>query len=147
MGSRGALRAPPAGLGENPPRRARPGMRYPGPWLPAAVVRVWQLGAAACTSLYARARDGGTDGRGAAHCQLAPSQVPLGDALEPGPLEVVRLGAARGSGPLRQYPLEHAPRDPDEAAVFPDLDPELDGLVLGVPVGVFGEGEEQRRLR
>jgi len=143
VGSRGALRAPPAGLGENPPRRARPDMRYPGPWLPAAVVRVWQLGAAACTSLYARARDGGTDGRGAAHCQLAPSQVPLGDALEPGPLEVVRLGAARGSGPLRQYPLEHAPRDPDEAAVFPDLD----GLVLGVPVGVFGEGEEQRRLR
>jgi hypothetical protein len=34
--------------------------------------------------------------------------------------------------------LEHAPRDPDHAAVFADLDPELDGLMLGIPVRVLG---------
>jgi hypothetical protein len=27
--------------------------------------------------------------------------------------------------------LEYAPRDPDDAVVFPDLDPELDGRLLG----------------
>jgi hypothetical protein len=37
--------------------------------------------------------------------------------------------------PLRQQPLEHPPRDPDHAAVFVDLDPELYGLVVGVPMG------------
>ena len=41
--------------------------------------------------------------------------------------------------------MEHTARDPYDAAVLPDLDPELDGLPLGVPVGVFGEGEEHRR--
>jgi len=52
--------------------------------------------------------------------QLAPSQLPLGDALEPGPLEVVRLDAPLRGPPLRQYPLEHAAREPDDAAVFAD---------------------------
>jgi hypothetical protein len=33
--------------------------------------------------------------------------------------------------------LEHAPRHPDHAAVLSDLDPELDGLPLGVPVDLF----------
>jgi hypothetical protein len=28
-----------------------------------------------------------------------------------------------------------------------DLDPELDGLPLGISAGVLGEGEEHRRLR
>ena len=37
--------------------------------------------------------------------------------------------------PLRQQPLEHPPRDPDHAAVFVDLDPELYGLVVGVSMG------------
>jgi len=36
--------------------------------------------------------------------------------------------------------LEHRARDPDDAAVFPDLDAELDSLLLGVPVGVLGGG-------
>ena len=65
----------------------------------------------------------------------------------PRPLKVVCLDAALGGRPLRQQPLEHIAQNPDDAAVFPDLDSELHGLVLGVPVGVFGEGEEQRRLR
>jgi len=54
--------------------------------------------------------------------QLAPAQLPLGDALEPGPLEVVRRDAPLGCecGPLGQYALEHATRDPDAAAVLPD---------------------------
>jgi hypothetical protein len=43
-------------------------------------------------------------------------QLPLGDALEPRPLEGVRLDAPLGRGPLGQEPLEYAPRDPDHAA-------------------------------
>jgi hypothetical protein len=34
--------------------------------------------------------------------QLAPAQLLLSDALEPGPLEIVRLNAALGGRPLRQ---------------------------------------------
>jgi hypothetical protein len=41
----------------------------------------------------------------------------------------------------------HAPRNPDDAALFSDLDAELDGLLLGVPVGVLGEDEEHGDLR
>ena len=48
--------------------------------------------------------------------QLAPAQLPLSDAFEPSPLEIVRLDAALGGGPLGQEPLEHAPRDPDHTA-------------------------------
>jgi hypothetical protein len=32
--------------------------------------------------------------------------------------------------------LEHAPRHPDDAAVLANLDPELHGLLLGVPIDV-----------
>jgi len=42
--------------------------------------------------------------------------------------------------------LEHVPRDPDNTAVLADLDPELHGLPLRVPVGVLGEREEYRGL-
>jgi hypothetical protein len=42
--------------------------------------------------------------------------------------------------------LEYAPRDPDHTAVLADLDPELDGLPLGVPASVLREGEEHRVL-
>jgi hypothetical protein len=65
--------------------------------------------------------------------QLTPTQLPLGDALEPGPLEIVRLHTPLGCGPLGQEPLEHAPRHPDDATVFADLDPGLYRLLLGVP--------------
>jgi len=42
--------------------------------------------------------------------------------------------------------LEYAPRDPDYTTVLADLDPELYGLLLGVPSGIFGKGEEHRGL-
>jgi hypothetical protein len=61
-----------------------------------------------------------------------------GDALEAGSLEVVRLNAALGGGPLGQEALEDATRDTDRAGVLPDLDPELHGLPLGIPAGVRG---------
>jgi hypothetical protein len=70
--------------------------------------------------------------------QLAATQLPLGDALEAGSLEVVRLNAALGGGPLGQEALEDATRDTDRAGVLPDLDPELHGLPLGIPAGVRG---------
>ena len=34
--------------------------------------------------------------------QLSPTDLPLGDALEPGPLEVVGFDALLGGGPLRE---------------------------------------------
>jgi hypothetical protein len=34
--------------------------------------------------------------------------------------------------------LEHAPRNPNHAAVFADLDPELHRLPLDIPAGVLG---------
>jgi hypothetical protein len=68
-----------------------------------------------------------------------------GDALEPGPLEAMDLDARLGGGPLREQPLEHAPRHTDDAAVFADLDPELHRLPFGIPAGIFGSAK--RRLR
>jgi hypothetical protein len=35
--------------------------------------------------------------------------------------------------------LEDAPRNPDYAVVLADLDPELNGLALGIPAGVLGK--------
>jgi hypothetical protein len=46
-------------------------------------------------------------------------------------------------GRSRELAREHAPRDPDHAAVFADRDPEFDGLALGIPARVLGEGEER----
>jgi hypothetical protein len=71
--------------------------------------------------------------------QLAPAQLPLGDGLEPGPLEVVSLDTPLGGGRSERQPLEDAPWDPDHAAVLADLDPELDSLPLGVPAGALGK--------
>jgi hypothetical protein len=70
--------------------------------------------------------------------QRAPAELPLGDALEPGSLEVVGFDAPLGGGRLRQEPLEDAPRHPDHTPVLADLDPELNGLALGIPPGVLG---------
>jgi hypothetical protein len=53
--------------------------------------------------------------------QLATTHLPLGDGFEPGPLEGISLDAALRGWLLRQYPLEHATRDPDDAAVLPEL--------------------------
>ena len=68
--------------------------------------------------------------------QLASAQLPLGDALELGPLEIVGFDAPLGRGPLREEPLEHAPRHPDHTLVLADLDPELDSQPFGVSPGV-----------
>jgi len=37
-------------------------------------------------------------------------------SLEPSPLDIVRLDAPLGCGPLGQEPVEDAPREPDDAA-------------------------------
>jgi class 3 adenylate cyclase len=79
--------------------------------------------------------------------QLTPANLPLGNALEPRPLEVVCLDASFRRGPLGQEPLKDPARHPDHATVFADLDTELHGLVLGIPSSILGEGEEHRRLR
>jgi hypothetical protein len=58
--------------------------------------------------------------------QLAPARLPLDDAFEAGST----VDAPLGGEPLREQPLKHAPRHPDQAAVLADL--ELDGLPRGV---------------
>ena len=65
--------------------------------------------------------------------------------LRTGSLEVVTFDVPLGVG-ARAGPLENAPRDPDDAAVLADLNPELHILPFGIPAGVLGEGEEHRRL-
>jgi len=62
--------------------------------------------------------------------QLPPPDLPFGYALEAGSLEVVGFHASPGASPAIDVGTP--------AAVFADLDPELDGLRLGIPVGVFG---------
>jgi hypothetical protein len=69
--------------------------------------------------------------------QLTPAQLPLSDALEAGALEVVGFNAALGGGALRQYPLEHTARHPDDTPVLADLNPEPHGLPVGIPAGVL----------
>ena len=64
--------------------------------------------------------------------QLTPAKLPLGNALEPRPLEVVCFDASLRRGPLGQEPLKDPPRYPDHATVFADLDTELHGLPIGV---------------
>jgi hypothetical protein len=67
--------------------------------------------------------------------QLAPLQLPLGDALEPGPLMAVPPPCTAPGWPLGQEALGTRAAGPD-AAVLPDLDPELQGLMLSVPSAV-----------
>jgi hypothetical protein len=71
--------------------------------------------------------------------QLLAAQLPLVDALEPGPLEIVGFDAPLGRGPPRQQPLEDAARDPDHTLVLADLDPELNGLPVGIPARVLAD--------
>jgi hypothetical protein len=51
---------------------------------------------------------------------------------------MVGFHAPLGGGRLREETLKHPPRHPDHAAVLADLDPELHGLPLGIPLGVLG---------
>jgi hypothetical protein len=67
--------------------------------------------------------------------QLAPAQLPLGDALELGSLEVVDLDA-----PLGQEPLEDVPRHPDHAPILADLDPERSACRLVFQRASSGNG-------
>ena len=68
-----------------------------------------------------------------------PAQLPLGDALEPGPLEVVRLDRALSRGAPGQQAFVTRAGAPGPPS---DLDPELHGPPFGIPAGVLGEGKE-----
>ena len=69
--------------------------------------------------------------------QPSLAQLPFGDALEPGPLEVVGFDAPLGRGLLGQEALKHPLGHPHHATVLADLDPEVQGLPLGIPAGVL----------
>ena len=72
--------------------------------------------------------------------QLPPTDLPLGDALEPGTLEIVGLDAPLRRRSFGQKTLEHPPRNPDHTTVLPNLDAELHRLPLGIPAGVLAVG-------
>ena len=54
---------------------------------------------------------------------------------------------ARSTAKLPESATGSARRDPNHAAVLADLNRELHGLPLGIPVGVLGKGEEHRLPR
>jgi hypothetical protein len=54
---------------------------------------------------------------------------------------LIGFDASLRRGTLREQPLEHAPREPDHAAVLADLDPDFHRLPIGVPAGVLGKAD------
>ena len=74
--------------------------------------------------------------------QLQVPHLALGDALEPGPLQVIRFNAPfRRHSPIDEA-LENASPDPHHALVLPNADAKFDGLQAIVPSRVIGEAEE-----
>jgi hypothetical protein len=74
-----------------------------------------------------------------------PAQLPLGDALEPGPLDVVApLRTPRGVGRSGGRELEDLPPYPDHPSVLADLDPEVHGLPLGASGPTIGKSRPWR---
>jgi hypothetical protein len=74
--------------------------------------------------------------------QLPVAQLPFGDKLEPGPLEVVRCKAALGRYCAVDKAPEDLARNTNDPLVFADADAKFNGLPVGIPAGVLGEAEE-----
>jgi hypothetical protein len=74
--------------------------------------------------------------------QLAQAQLPLRSHLEPGAVEMISLDALLRGRAMAEKALQDAPRNADDALVFPNGNPELDGIVFGVPMSVRRETEE-----
>jgi hypothetical protein len=73
---------------------------------------------------------------------LAAPQLPLGNKLEAGLLEVVSLDAAFGCNAAVDKSAERVPRNADDALILAYADAELDRLPIGVPPGILGKAEK-----
>jgi hypothetical protein len=71
--------------------------------------------------------------------KLAAANLPLGDKLKPGSMEMVGFEAAFRRGGLWKQDLEHAPGHANDAFIIADADAELDDGALRVPPGVGGK--------
>jgi len=74
--------------------------------------------------------------------QLPATEFPLGDLVKPSPMEVIALDASFRGRALRKEVLEDPTADADHTVALADLDAELDGVPVGVPGGIFREGEK-----
>src|SRR6266540_992823 len=74
--------------------------------------------------------------------QLPAANLPFGDQLEAGPIQVVGFEAAPRRRALVEQSLEHAPGNPNDALILADAYAELDHGRVGVPAGVRGKTKE-----
>ena len=73
------------------------------------------------------------------------AQLAFDDELEARPLQVVGLETTLGSRrAIEETPEDVAP-DVHDTPIFADVDGELDGIALGVPVGIGREAEAEER--
>ena len=75
--------------------------------------------------------------------QLPAAQLPFGDHLEAGALQVERFHAPLGRRRLIEEMLEDPAGDPHRPFVEAEDHAELDGVAFVIPAGVFWELEEQ----
>jgi hypothetical protein len=74
--------------------------------------------------------------------QLPVAQLAFGDQFEAGPLKMVAFKAPLRRRSLREQTLKDPPADAYNPLILANLNPEFDGLPVGVPAGVLGESEE-----
>ena len=74
--------------------------------------------------------------------QLPPSNLPLCDEFEAGPVKVVGFEASFGRGGLRKQDLEYASRNAHDSLILAHTDAELDDGALGIPSGVRRKAEK-----
>src|SRR5215469_12699620 len=77
--------------------------------------------------------------------QLPPSNLPLCDEFESGPVKMVGFEASFGRGGLRKQDLENAPGNAHHTLILAHPDVELDDGALGIPSCVRRKSEKHGR--
>ena len=77
--------------------------------------------------------------------QLSPSNLPLCDEFEAGPVKMVGFKTAFGRGRLRKQDLENASGNAHYTLILSHPDAKLDDGALRIPSGVRREAEEHGR--
>ena len=78
--------------------------------------------------------------------QFPSTQLPLGDYLKAGALEMERLDAPLRRRPLIEEALENAARNPHRALIGTEDDREFEGIAVVIPACILWELEEQHCL-
>src|SRR5215472_9940329 len=77
--------------------------------------------------------------------QLPPSNLPLCDEFEAGPVKMVGFEASFGRRGLWKQDLENAPGNAHHTLILSHPDAELDDGALGIPSGVRRKSEKHGR--